>query len=278
MKKGAVLINAFSGIGEHQALRLQEEFLKRGVELPIIKNQLGAVPLDLDYCVFLDKDIYTARLLEKSGVRLFNSPSSIEVCDDKMLTYIALEGEVAEPKTLSNSFTYRNTPVLDGEVDFIIKELSLPLVFKLNKSSLGAGVFLISSKDELKFYMEKFRLVPHVYQKYIAHSKGRDVRVIVVGGQVVAQMMRVNENDFRSNVELGGTPVLCEIDEVTRKEAVKVSEILGLDYCGIDFLFDESGCPLVCEVNSNAFFKGIEKVSSVNVAAYYADYILKTVE
>ncbi len=277
MKKGAVLINAFSGIGEHQALRLQEEFLKRGVELPIIKNQLGAVPLDLDYCVFLDKDIYTAKLLERRGVRLFNSASAIEVCDDKMLTYIALKDEASEPLTLSSSFTYRSTPVADEEIDFIVNALSLPLVFKLNKSSLGAGVFLVSSREELKSYVEKFRLVPHVYQKYIAHSKGRDVRVIVVGDKVVAQMTRVNENDFRSNVELGGSAVPCEIDEATRKEAVKVSKILGLDYCGIDFLFDENGSPFVCEVNSNAFFRGIESVSGVNVAGCYAEYILANV-
>ncbi|MEG2116932.1 MAG: RimK family alpha-L-glutamate ligase, partial [Clostridia bacterium] len=53
----------------------------------------------------------------------------------------------------------------------------------------------------------------------------------------------------------------------------KVAEILDLDYCGIDLLFGENGEPIVCEVNSNAFFGGIETVTHLNVAKRYAEYI-----
>ncbi|MDE6667605.1 MAG: RimK family alpha-L-glutamate ligase, partial [Clostridia bacterium] len=45
------------------------------------------------------------------------------------------------------------------------------------------------------------------------------------------------------------------------------------DYCGIDVLYGENGGYLVCEVNSNAFFGGIERVTGVNVARLYAEYI-----
>ena len=38
----------------------------------------------------LDKDKYISLMLEKAGLRLFNSSLAIELCDDKMLTHIIL--------------------------------------------------------------------------------------------------------------------------------------------------------------------------------------------
>ena len=57
--------------------------------------------------------------------------------------------------------------------------------------------------------------------------------------------------------------------------ALKIAKLLNLKYCGMDFLFDENNSPLICEVNSNAFFKGFESVTGINVAKKYAEFILK---
>ena len=57
-----------------------------------------------------------------------------------------------------------------------------------------------------------------------------------------------------------------------------MAEILQLDYCGIDILFGDNDTPLVCEVNSNAFFEGIEGTTGVNVAREYAKHILRTIQ
>ncbi len=56
--------------------------------------------------------------------------------------------------------------------------------------------------------------------------------------------------------------------------AIKVAEILKLDYCGIDVLFGKNG-PVICEVNSNAFFYAFENATKINVAEKYAGYIIK---
>ena len=85
-------------------------------------------------------------------------------------------------------------------------------------------------------------------------------------------MLRKNENDFRSNIGLGGKGYKIDLPQKASEIAVKVSKILNLDYCGVDILFDENNYYL-CEVNSNAFFQEIEKVTSINVADYYARYI-----
>ena len=81
-----------------QAKRISEELTLSGIECSIIKNinlakikDGNAVSADYDFCVFLDKDKAAARLLEKCGVKLFNSASAIEICDDKILTHIAFK-------------------------------------------------------------------------------------------------------------------------------------------------------------------------------------------
>ncbi|MBO5776298.1 MAG: RimK family alpha-L-glutamate ligase [Clostridia bacterium] len=274
--QGIIVINAFSGIGEHQAERLVAEFKKLGVQVRKVYNRIGEVPYEsIDFAIFLDKDIYTARKLEKAGVRVFNSADAIEVCDDKLYTDLALQGKVKTPLTIASSFSYTDdAPISDEELNFIIDKLGLPLVFKLPKQSLGKGVYLIESRDELKEYIAKYRTTRHLYQKFIASSAGQDIRVITVGGNVIASMQRVNSKDFRSNVEVGGLGVPCSINEQIQDMAIKVSKELNLDYCGIDFLIDSDGSALVCEVNSNAFFKGIESVSGVNVASAYCNHVL----
>ncbi len=272
---GIILINAFSGIGEHQAKRLNEEFSALGYNVPIVRNLPSLIPEKLDFCIFLDKDIYTARMLETRGVRLFNLPSAIELCDDKMLTYIALNGKVNEPLTIPSSFAYTQSEVEEAELDSIVSRLSLPLVMKINKHSRGEGVFLVSSKEELKELIFRYRTTPHLYQKYISYARGKDIRAIVIGGRVVASMERYNEKDFRSNVEQGGLTRAVELSDDVKNIAEQVSIILGLDYCGVDLLTDEDGAIYVCEVNSNAFFKGIESATKVNVAKLFAEHVLK---
>lgn len=269
------MINAFSGIGEHQATRMQQEFALLGLEVPVVRGRVGEVPYDEDFCVFLDKDLYTAKALENSGVKLFNSSEAIAVCDDKMLTYLALDGVVKQPETIPCSFCYSNTEVSESELAYIEKKLGYPLVLKLNKQSRGEGVFLVTSRSELKELITKFRDIPHLYQKFISFSSGRDTRVIVVGHKVLCAMERVNEKDFRSNVEQGGVGRYVEPCEQMQNIAIKVSKALNLEYCGIDFLVDADDEIYVVEVNSNAFFKGIEKASGVNVAGAYAKRILE---
>ncbi|MBR2349423.1 MAG: RimK family alpha-L-glutamate ligase [Clostridia bacterium] len=277
--QGIIVINAFSGIGEHQAERLISEFKKLGVEVLKVYNSVGKVSAKgIDFAIFLDKDVYTAKALEQSGVRVFNSAEAISVCDDKLLTDLALQGKVKTPKTLASSFCYtEKAPVTEDELNNIIDEIGLPLIFKIPKQSQGKGVFLVKTKEELKDYVERYRTERHLYQKFISASEGSDIRVITVGKEVVASMRRVNKNDFRSNVESGGVGERCVISEQMQNIAVEVSKTLNLDYCGIDFLIDADGTPLVCEVNSNAFFKGIESVSGVNVARAYADYIKRVI-
>ena len=136
---------------------------------------------------------------------------------------------------------------------------------------------LVHGMPELREIAQKLLRTPHFFQAYIESSKGRDIRVIVVGGKVLGGMeRRAQEGEFRSNIELGGTGSAVELDERYIQTAEHAANVLGLDYCGVDLLEGEDG-PVLCEVNSNAFFEGFERATGIDVADAYAKHIINTV-
>jgi len=183
------------------------------------------------------------------------------------------------PDTIFGALSFSEEDKIDGaRADEIIKKLSLPVVVKESFGSMGKGVYKADSREELISIMEKVKLKPHIFQKFCGIS-GKDIRVIVIGKKAVAYYMRVNDGDFRSNYAIGGKgEMVNNIDERFIKTAEKVASVLGLDYCGVDLLIGENNTPYVCEVNSNAFFEGIESVTGVNIARLYAEYIISQVK
>ena len=288
MKKCAIFINGFytNPSIEHQVSSLRREFSSLGVTAEVVKSDRMVcriegfgVRLDLnslDFGVYLDKDIHNALMLEKGGLRLFNSARSRELCDDKMLTFIALSGSgVRMPKTFSSPVMYREAEerAVIGRIE---EEIPYPVVVKEVFGSMGAGVHLARDKKELTALRSSLKLKPHVYQKFIGKG-GEDERIIVIGGKAAAAMKRVNDGDFRSNVACGGRGIADEPSEEEKFIAEKSAEVLGLDYAGVDVIRDADGTPYLCEVNSNAFFSGIEKATGANVAGLYARHIFREV-
>lgn len=282
--KGIILTNANydTPSTRFQASRLFDELKKLGANVSVIRNDASLCTLfervDFDFCVFLDKDLYTAEYLSRKGVKVFNSPEAIRTCDDKMLTYLALlDTGIAIPKTVAGIFSYGKNEVSIEKIRHLEKKLNYPMVVKLNSSSLGAGVFIARDRVELQKVLFDISDKPHHVQECIVESTGEDIRVIVVAGKVVASMHRYSDTDFRSNVELGGKGEVVELSKEYKELAERVARELNLDYCGVDILISKNG-PILCEVNSNAFFGGIEEVTGVNVAKAYAEHVFKVVK
>jgi gamma-F420-2:alpha-L-glutamate ligase len=291
-KHGICILNAYEILpgAQHFYERMDHELSllditlekKTNAEIFSYVNSDGSLrgeTLKTDFVLYLDKDLYASYSLEKRGYRLFNNARAIELCDDKMRTHLALSGHgIAMPKTISGPLNYslKNSPDFVANVE---RELSYPLVAKENFGSLGARVYMLHNHDELVNFEDAHRFAPRLYQEFIASSSGTDYRIIVIGGKFAAGMKRQNlQGDFRSNVALGGVGLNVKIPAEFISIAEKAASILGLDYCGCDLLIGPKAEPILCEVNSNAFIEGIEKVSGVNVAAAYAQYLKKTIE
>ncbi|MBR0033983.1 MAG: RimK family alpha-L-glutamate ligase [Bacilli bacterium] len=285
-KKGLIIINGF-GVAEgiqHQLKRLKEEFSKKGVPVDVRTStdvfsylSEGYVKSTLphyDFVIYTDKDRYIAEELERAGYRLFNSSSSIVKCDDKMLTHLSLSDHgIKMPTTISSPLCYRD----DGNrkyLDNVIEIIGLPMIVKENYGSLGRQVYFVTSKNELLDLENKLIHVPHIFQQFIASSKGKDYRIIVIGGKAVAYMKRENKFSYLSNLATGGKSYVVDLPKIYLDVAEKAARILELDYCGVDLLEGENGEPILSEVNSNAFYEGIEKTTGINVARLYVDYIL----
>lgn len=265
-----------------QVERIAEELSLLGVDCEIIKNISLAeirngniISEEADVCIFLDKDRVAARLLEKSGVRLFNCAEAIENCDDKMLTHIALSNSgIPMPDSIYAPLCYNPDAQIDGIFLKHVEKLGYPLVAKKCFGSLGFGVYSIENLSELTEFENENKLEAHFYQKFIGGG-GEDIRVILIGGKYVCAMKRTNNKDFRSNIALGGHGENYQADAELIELCEKAAKILKLDYCGIDVLTDNDGKRYICEVNSNAFFEEAERVCGVNIAKKYADYIIK---
>ena len=264
---------------ETQIQTLRAALTKRGVKTDVlttdkvlcfIDENLKSSVGEYDFIVYLDKDPYLSVLLEKSGYKLVNSAKSIELCDDKMKTYIALYPYVRVPETIFSPLNY--TEKTDEFFKEVEKFIPYPIVVKEVYGSMGRGVYLAKTQEQLKKLHEELNFKPHVFQEFIGKG-GEDTRVIVIGGKAKAAMKRINEKDFRSNVELGGVGIRVDVDGEEAKLAEKCAKILNLDYCGVDVLSDEKGL-CVCEVNSNAFWNGIVKATGIDVAGAYADYLV----
>lgn len=244
-------------------------------EIATSDSFFGGAECSADGVVFWDKDVLLARRLAKTA-RVFNAPESIEICDDKAATLDKLKGcGIAVPKTFVAPFTYPNIPYADfGFLEVAEKEIGYPMVLKHARSSLGMGVFLVNSRAEaVSIISDAARRGERVLiEEFVAESRGTDIRIIVIGGKAVSAMKRVNVNDFRSNVEQGGKGYKY-VPTAEETEAVeKAARALKLDYAGVDVLATNGGAKII-EVNSNAFFGEISKVSGVNIAEKYADYI-----
>ncbi len=291
--KGSIIINAFSTPEESVkcAERLREEFINKGVSCDIVTNgslltylENGGVVTQLkgnDFIVYLDKDKYLSACLENAGLKLFNSHEAVRRCDDKAETYIFLcEKGYSVPKTIFGTLCYSPEKEISlSVIDNVEKALNnYPIIVKESFGSMGKGVYMAKNRDELIEIANKVKLKPHLFQEYLGKKFGVDVRIIVIGGKAVACMERRNENDFRSNVAKGGWVIKTTPPAKFISLAEAVAKEIDLDYCGIDLLYGNNGEPVVCEVNSNAFFIGMEKATGKNVAKLYVEHVINTVK
>ncbi|HPF77690.1 MAG TPA: RimK family alpha-L-glutamate ligase [Alphaproteobacteria bacterium] len=271
----------------HECRRFLAEGEKMGINVKIIKpGQFDllvtqgvrdsilingkAVPLpDFVFPYFNHADhgyfsLAIARQLERLGVHVFNTADVIETVRDKLHTHQVLaESGIDTPDTMLAKF-----PV---DMQLIEETIGFPLVVKTLNGALGIGVFLLESRSAFQDLMELVgETNPNlqlIFQKFVSVSKGRDLRLFVVDGEVIAAMeRRAKDGGFKANYSSGASVHEFKPDQEAIDIALKTAEVLNIDIGGIDLLFKEGGGYTICEANTFPGFKGLEKASGVNVA------------
>ena len=155
-----------------------------------------------------------------------------------------------------------------------------PVIIKLIEGTQGIGVLLAESVKQAESIIELLQSQKQnvLIQKFVAESKGRDIRAFVVGDQVVAAMRRVAQGqEFRSNVHRGGVAEPVELSDEYRETAVRCTQIMGLRVAGVDMLEGKDG-PQIMEVNSSPGLEGIESCTNLDIAGAVVDYIAAQVD
>ncbi len=206
------------------------------------------------------------RQLERMGCLVYNNAQTIDTVRDKLHTHQVLaEKNIASPKTMLGKF-----PIDDETVNLVERTLGFPVIVKTLRGALGLGVFLIenakSFKDQMDLIGQTSPDVQLIFQEFVEASKGRDLRLFVVDGELVASMeRRAKEGDFKANYSSGGSVHEFKADKQAIDLAVKTANALDIQIGGIDLLFLKDGGYTICEANTFPGFKGLEKASGVNV-------------
>lgn len=209
------------------------------------------------------------RQFEQMDVFCGNSSSGISNSRDKLRSLqILSRHQIGMPKT---TFVRDKKDVLPA----IERVGGAPVIIKLLEGTQGIGVLLAESVKAAEAIIELLQSQKQnvLIQKFVAESKGRDIRAFVVGDRVVGAMRRVAQGqEFRSNVHRGGIAEPVKLDEVYRETAVRAAQIMGLRVAGVDLLEGKNG-PQVVEVNSSPGLEGIEGCTQLDIAGAIIDYL-----
>lgn len=215
-------------------------------------------------------DMAVIRRLERLNVPLINGSEAIAVARDKLHTVeILVYHGLATPKTMLAKFP--------PDFDIIAEEFQFPLIVKSIAGSRGKGIFLCETLPQMEDLMEILHLsrkenAYYIIQEFVSDSRGRDIRVMIVGARAIGAMLReATEGSFKANISRGGSGRPFELNAELEWLSVEAARVLGLDVAGVDVLFDGEGYK-VCEVNSGPGFEGFEKATGLNIPEQILQY------
>jgi ribosomal protein S6--L-glutamate ligase len=206
-------------------------------------------------------------LTENLGIYCPQSEEGLMTASNKMKTTQKLSANgLRVPKTI---FAKKPT-----HVKFLVDKVGgLPCVAKTLTGSQGKGVFILRDEEQTNTSLEAiYNLDVDLLLQGFVESGAKDIRAIVVGGEVVAAMERTGKKDFRANLSQGGSGRAVQLSAEDKEICVKASEAVGLQFSGVDILKDVNGKTYVIEVNGNPGELSI-KVTGVNWFKNLVKYI-----
>lgn len=198
---------------------------------------------------------------ELKNIFVLNSSNAIALSRDKFRTLQFLAAsQIPVPRTAL---------VCSPEmIDAALQSVGTPVIIKLLSGTQGIGVIKADTVEQARSTLETLWSLDAdcLVQQYVQESRGHDVRVIIVGGKVVAAMHRhAEKGEFRSNLHRGGTSTPARLSAREAEVALAAAQCVGLHTAGVDLLVTEQG-PLVIEVNSSPGLEGIETTTGKDVA------------
>lgn len=198
---------------------------------------------DPDFVVNRTNNYEIAEGFEQKGIRVFNPSSLTKLANDKQKCYEFMAENGIEIMPIN----YTGTPV----------------VKKARGGKGGTEVFMLDKAEDFESGF--------VYQKP-ASDLGKDLRVWLIGGEIIASVLRQSETDFRSNFCLGGSASVYNLSDEERELVKKISSLVSYDYIGIDFVFNR-GKIVFNEIEDTVGARMVYDTTDIDILDIYCEYI-----
>lgn len=227
----------------------KEEAKRNAFSVEKYKKYLGVTLVDetyrgnADFVINRTNDYKIGEYFEKKGIRVFNPSSLSRLANDKQLCYEFMEKNGIDIMPIN----YKGAPVVKKKID-------------------GAGGKQVYLLDRAEPFEEGY-----VYQKP-CDTLGKDLRVWVIGKEIVSSILRESKTDFRSNFCLGGTAKPYDLSNEEKDFVKKAVSLVDCDYAGFDFLFN-NGRLVFNEIEDTVGARMVYSVSDLDIIKIYCDYI-----
>ncbi|MDO5638025.1 MAG: 30S ribosomal protein S6--L-glutamate ligase [Myroides sp.] len=253
---------------EMHFLNIKHCYMKLDAHQPEIHYRGGRILNDFDAIIPRIRPSMTyygcslIRHFESLKVFSLNNAASITQSRDKLFSLQLLLSHGVEIPTTG----FANSP-LDTS-DLISMVGGSPLIIKLLEGTQGKGVVLAETKKAAESVINAFKSLNAniLVQEFIKEANGKDLRLFVVDGKVVAAMQReALPGEFRANIHLGGKASVVKVTAEEKRIAIKAAKAMNLKVAGVDIIRSSKG-PLLLEVNSSPGLEGIEGATGKDIA------------
>lgn len=236
---------------EIQAANGKYRFWKNGEELELPSAVINRT-----------RSFRLAKRLELMGCRVFNNSQLTMLGNDKemALDYVGRLGGATMLSVTGNG----------------IEQTGYPCVMKTIDGHGGTEVFWIDGRAEYEQRRKQLAGKTFFLQK-AATDLGKDLRVYVIGNEIIAAMLRTSRKDFRSNFCLGGNTERYCLSVEERATVQKIVDSLDIDFCGIDFIFD-CGKLIFNEIEDVVGARMLYSHTDIDVVELYVEHILRKIQ
>jgi [lysine-biosynthesis-protein LysW]---L-2-aminoadipate ligase len=281
----------------HSRVRFEEKLLvealrRRGVEHELIDDReivfnLTPAPgnghflqpdrfafdVVLDRAMEFTRGLYALQILNSWGVRTVNPASVVATCGDKLITTAVLaRAGIPQPAT---KIAFTPEAALEA-----VEALGYPVVIKPVIGSWGRLLAKLNDREAAEALLEHKSVLGHFLheifylQEYIA-KPGRDIRVLMVGDEIVASIYRMSAH-WVTNTARGATAMPCPVDAALEKIVCDAAHAVGGGVLAVDVIEDPTRGYLVNEINPTPEFRGAETATHADIPNKIIDYVLQT--
>ena len=211
---------------------------------------------------------YSLLSLLQDKVYLPLKPEALLLSHNKLLTLLVLkQAGLPVPETYFS--------ICKDVLQKNLQKLRFPLVMKLLYGSLGKGVMFADSIQAARSVLDTLERLKHPFllQKYVPNP-GEDLRILVVGEEVLGGMKRIARRDERrANIAVGGRGKRTSITQEEKQLALQAAKVVGAKVCGVDLI--RGNPPVLIEVNVNVIFEEFTRCTGINVARKILEFVEK---